>query len=103
MKRLFVSLPMRGKTGDEIIAEHNRIVLKAQEALGEALVPVRHIFGYCEDEDNMAARRLGNAISCMAEADVVAFGKGWEKARGCRIEHQVCLDYDIDIVEIYSD
>ena len=103
MKRLFVSLPMRGKTDDEIIAEHNRIVLKAQEALGEALVPVRHIFGYCEDEGNLEARRLGNAISNMAQADVVAFGKGWEKARGCRIEHQVCMDYGIPFVEIYSD
>ena len=38
-----------------------------------------------------------------AEADAAVFAKGWEEARGCRIEHEICLAYGIDIVEVYSD
>ena len=102
MKRLFVSQPMRGLTDDEIVAERNRIILKAQEALGEAVAPMRGNY-YPPENEAMAARCLGDSIAAMAEADVAVFGKGWENARGCRIMHQVCMDYGIPFVEIYSD
>lgn len=104
MKKLFVSQPMRGLTADEIVAERNRIILKAQEAMGEAVNPLP---SFVETYDvglteRTPVRFLANSIAILADADVAVFGKGWEEARGCRIEHKVCMDYDIDIVEIYS-
>lgn len=36
----------------------------------------------------------------MAKADVVVFAKGWEAARGCRIEHAVAEEYGLTIFEI---
>lgn len=33
------------------------------------------------------------------EADVVYFAKGWENARGCRIEHTVAKEYGLKIME----
>ena len=105
MKRLFVSQPMRGKTDDEIVAERNRIILKAQEALGEAVNPLP---SFVETYDvglteRTPVRYLANAIAMLADADVAVFAKGWENSGGCQIEHMVCTEYGIPFVEIYSD
>ena len=102
MKKLFVSQPMRGRSEDEIVAERNRVILKAQEALEEAVDPIP---SYCPEahEGIGPVRALANSIYLLGDADVAVFAKGWEKARGCRIEHQICLDYGIDIIEVYSE
>ncbi len=34
----------------------------------------------------------------MAHCNVVYFAKGWENARGCKIEHEVALQYGLDIL-----
>ena len=102
MKKLFVSQPMRENSPDEILAERNRVILKAQEALGEAVDPIP---SYCPGahEGIGPVRALANSIYLLGDADAAVFAKGWEKARGCRIEQAICLEYGIDIVEIYSD
>ncbi|RHU77980.1 DUF2829 domain-containing protein [Butyribacter intestini] len=38
----------------------------------------------------------------MADADVAYFAKGWESARGCRIENQCAIEYGIDTIEDYT-
>ena len=99
MKKLFVSQPMRGRNDDEILAERNRIILEAQETLGEAVDPLPSFFEkYVVEGARTPVRYLANAIAMLSDADVAVFGKGWEDARGCRIEHQVCIDYGIDII-----
>ena len=107
MKNLYVSQPMRGKTWEEIMQERKKIIAKAEEALKQTLnvinpyeTPGR---GAEIMDGGVAVLFLGASIKTMADADFVAFGKGWEDARGCRIEHQVCMDYGIPFVEIYSD
>lgn len=46
------------------------------------------------------ARILGMSIELMSDADLVIFAEGWQYARGCRIEHRVCQDYNIPYKEI---
>lgn len=41
---------------------------------------------------------LGESIKLMANADCAYFMKGWNKARGCIIEHEVCERYGIPII-----
>ena len=36
----------------------------------------------------------------MSEADAVVFMPGWENARGCRIEHEIALEYGKYIREV---
>ena len=43
---------------------------------------------------------LAKSIEKLAEADIAVFTPGWEKARGCRIEHQIAEEYGISIFEI---
>ena len=40
---------------------------------------------------------LGEAIKKMANCDTVVFAKGWQYARGCRIEHEVTRLYPFDV------
>ncbi len=40
---------------------------------------------------------LGKSIMAMADVEAVYFLKGWENARGCKIEHEVAKQYGIKI------
>ena len=41
---------------------------------------------------------LGESIKLMTNADCAYFMKGWNKARGWIIEHEVCKHYGIPII-----
>ena len=101
MKKLFVSCPMAGIRDEMILAERVRIHEKAEAALGEKLEMIESfIDGRTFGEKNAPVRYLAQSINLLADADVAAFGQGWERARGCRIEHEICLDYGIDAMEV---
>ena len=102
MKKLFISQPMNGKTNDEILAVRNRAIESAERELGEKVEVIDSLF---KDAPHEAKPLwfLGESLKLLSEADVVFFAKGWEKARGCRIENQCAIDYGIDlIIEDYS-
>lgn len=42
---------------------------------------------------------LAKSLELLADADVAYFAKGWESARGCRIENQCAIEYGIDTIE----
>lgn len=104
MKKLFISCPMAGVPDDVILGERVRIHQKAEAALGEKLEVIdSFVDGRTFTEKNASVRYLGQSLEYLAQADVAAFGKAWERARGCRIEHRVCEEYGIDVIEVYSD
>lgn len=42
---------------------------------------------------NEAIYYLSKSIEFISKVDIVYFMKGWEKARGCKIENKICQDY----------
>lgn len=92
MKKLFISQPMRGKTDEEIFAERANAIQAAKDSLGEDVEVIDSWFG---DFDGKALEFLGKSILLLAQADVAYFAPGWDKARGCQIEHQCAALYDI--------
>ena len=48
---------------------------------------------------NIPVAYLGKSIGLLATADVAYFGEGWKDARGCKIEHEVAVQYGIYIIE----
>lgn len=101
MKKLFISQPMRGRTDEQILAERKKAVEKAIEIMGE---PVEVLDTYFEDfklakGKNIPLQYLSKSISFLAEADVAYFAKGWENARGCKIEHDCAVAYGIKVIE----
>lgn len=98
MKKLFISQPMGGKTDEEIKAERAKAIEEASELVGE---PVEVIDSFFEKApaDAKPLWFLGKSLELLAGADIAYFAKGWQDARGCRIEHTCAVEYNIDRIE----
>lgn len=59
-----------------------------------------YLLDYNPDKGNIPLKYLAKSIDLLADADLVAFGKGWEEERGCIIEHMCAVKYGIKIIYI---
>jgi hypothetical protein len=102
MKKLFISQPMRGKTDEEILAERKKAIESAERNLGE---PVEVIDSFFQNAPTDARPLwfLGKSLELLSTADIAYFAKGWEDARGCRIENQCAIEYGIEVIEDYTE
>lgn len=102
MKKLFISQPMAGKTDEEIKETRKKAIEYAELLLGEKVEVIESFF----EEAPAEAKPLwflGKSIELLSQADIVYFVKGWDKARGCKIEHQCAVAYGIkSIAWIYG-
>ncbi len=99
MKKVFISQPMRGKSKVEILEEREELIIRAEELWGDIEV-LYSCFDDFGSENWTPLRYLAESIKLLSEADGVIFGKGWENARGCRIEHTCATEYGIDTLTV---
>ena len=92
MKKLFISQPMRWKTEVEILRERTIAYQKVVDILGEDVEVIDTYFKNFK-ENPKPLHYIAKSIECLAEADIVYFAKGWENARGCKIEHLCAVEY----------
>lgn len=102
--KLFISQPMRGLTDEEILKAREEIRKRAEEVVGKKLQLIDSFIDECPGEINkqVPVWYLGKSIQLLSEADVAYFGKGWNEARGCKIEHEIAMQYGIKVIEEYS-
>lgn len=100
MKKVFISQPMRGRTGEEILAERARVVQVVRDAVDEDIEVIDSFFQ--EVDTPVGANRplylLGRSLELLATADLVYFVSGWQYARGCSIEYTCATQYGISIM-----
>jgi hypothetical protein len=98
MKKLFISQPMGGKTDEEILEERERAIEAAKELLGE---PVEVIDSFFQSAPVGAKPLwfLGKSLELLSGADIAYFAKDWQKARGCKIEHECAVEYGIPRID----
>ena len=101
--RLFISQPMRGKTDEQILAVREKAIASAKRHLGEDVEVIDSFFQGVNYAGNKPLYLLGKSIELLASADVAYFAKGWEEARGCRIENTCAIEYGIDVIEDYTE
>ena len=106
--RLFVSQPMNGKTEEEIKHERAHLVRVGTEEVRKEYgdgTEVEVVDSFFEDAPHDASPLwyLGESIKLLGTADVAIFASDWESARGCRIEHQCAIDYELEVIESYSE
>ena len=91
--RVMISQPMGGKTPEEI--EAVRKAAKASlEARGYHVVDtVFSAYTPPNDVVEPSLLYMGLATLAMSKVDAVYFVRGYEKARGCRIEERMAMDY----------
>ena len=104
MKKAMLSQPMAGKTEAEITAARQRAV-QALEAQGYEVVNTLFTDEWYSRE-SMEARGvvqiplcfLAKSLENMSLCHAAYVCKGWEKARGCRIEHEAAVAYGLTIL-----
>lgn len=97
MKRIFISQPMKGLSDEQIKKERQIIVDSIVAEYGR---DIEIIDSYFEGApaDAKPLWFLGKSLELLSTADMVFFAKGWEYARGCRIEHITAEEYGIEII-----
>lgn len=98
MKKLFVSVPMKGRTEEEIKASIQKMKKIAEIYEGEEL---ELIDSYIEDnppkDNNQAIWFLGESLKKLAQADVfIGINEAWDWC-GCYIEIETAKRYSIKI------
>lgn len=102
MKKLFISQPMKGKTDEEILRVREKAIKSAENTLEEPVEVIDSFFQNASADDR-PLWFLGKSLELLATADVAYFAKGWEEARGCRIENTCAIEYGIDVIEDYTE
>lgn len=94
--KVMISQPMRGKTIEKVKKERSEVIKKLQEC-GYTVLDT--VFGNpVQPDDNEAIYNLAESIKYIAKADIIYFMKGWEYSRGCKIEHEVSVEYGKEII-----
>ena len=88
--KIMISQPMRGKTEKQIKDERADLVKRFEE---EGLEVIDTVFEEAPADEDMAIYMLSQSIRYIGKVDALYFMKGWENARGCRIEHEVAVAY----------
>lgn len=100
MKKLFISQPMNGKTNEEILAVREKAIDSAKKNLGDDVEVIDSYFeDYNPENGCVPLKYLSKSLELLADADIAYFAKGWEDARGCRIENQCAIAYGIEVIE----
>lgn len=101
MKKLFISQPMKGKSDEKILRERKNAIKSVEKLLGE---PVEIIDSFFQSApvDARPLWFLGKSLELLSTADIAYFTKGWEKARGCKIENTCAIEYGIAVIEDYK-
>lgn len=105
--KAMLSQPMAGKTNEEIIATRERAIAVLKERGYEIINTLFTDEWYSSEAmkkrgvENIPLRFLAKSLENMSLCHAAYFCKGWENARGCRIEHEVAKAYGMTI--IYED
>ena len=94
--RVMVSQPMVGRSLEEINRERLSVINRLKEKGHEYVNTI--IREQAPASRSQALWYLGKVLQIMSDCDAVLFMRGWDVARGCRIEHQAALDYGLQIM-----
>ena len=96
--KLFISQPMLNRSNEEIKAERELIIASLKTAMIYSEIEVIDSFFENAPHDAKPLWFLGKSLQLLSSADLAVFAKGWENARGCKIEHECALQYGISLV-----
>lgn len=103
-KKAMLSQPMAGRNDQEITETRERAI-SALEKQGFEVVNTLFADDWYR-KDSMASRGvvqvplcfLAKSLENMSLCHAAYFCKGWEQARGCRIEHEAAKAYGLEII-----
>ena len=102
--KAMLSQPMAGKTEEEIIATREKAIATLK-SMGYEVVNTLFTDEWYSQE-SMSTRGvvqvplcfLAKSLENMSLCHAAYFCKGWEKARGCKIEHDAAVAYGLKVI-----
>ena len=102
--KAMLSQPMAGKTDEEIVATREKAIAALKEQGYEIVNTLFTDEWYSQEnaEERGVVHRslyfLAKSLESMSLCHAAYFCKGWENARGCRIEHEAAKAYGLTII-----
>jgi hypothetical protein len=104
MKKAMLSQPMAGRTQEEIVATREKAI-SALDARGYTIVNTLFTDEWYSTE-KMTERGvvqiplcfLAKSLENMSLCHAAYFCKGWENARGCKLEHDAAKAYGLEVI-----
>lgn len=104
-KKAMLSQPMMGKTTEDIVATREKAIADL-ETMGYEVVNTYFADEWYSDEAmekrgvvQVPLWYLAKSLENMSMCHAVYFAKGWENARGCRIEHDAAVAYGLKVLQ----
>ena len=94
--KIFISMPMNGKTDEQIAEEFEAYSEKLRKQFGKTIKIIKSIDNSNETDP---IRLLSKSLYKLAKADIVFFAQGWQSARGCSVEFNVAKMYGKAVLE----
>ena len=104
MNKVMISQPMKDLTEKQILETQDTFLDFAKKENMEVMNTYFKDEWFAKIELNhvgviqVPVYYLAKSLEKMAHCNVVYFAKGWENARGCKIEHEVALQYGLNIL-----
>ena len=97
---VMISQPMKDISSDDILATREKAI-NTLEQFGYDVVD--NYFAddnglVSDDTKNIPVAYLAKSIAIMAKCNAVYFCRGWETARGCKIEHEIANSYGLAVI-----
>ena len=96
---IMISQPMNNLSSEKIIEVREKAI-HTLETFGYDVID--NFFtddGFItEDTKHTPVAYLAKSLEVMSKCDAVYFIKGWETARGCKIEHEIAKNYGLAII-----
>lgn len=96
--KLFISQPMKDKTDEEIKQVREEAIQSVKEKFPDEEIEVIDSFFENAPHDARPLWFLAKSLELLSTADIAYFCKGWEEARGCKIENTCAIEYGIEVV-----
>lgn len=104
MMKAMLSQPMNGKADEEIKATRDKAIAvltsKGYEVINTLFTDEWHSKEKMEERGvvQIPLCFLAKSLENMSLCHAAYFCKGWESARGCKIEHDAAIAYGLDII-----
>ena len=102
--KAMLAQPMAGKTQDEIVATREKAIAALEEKGYEIVNTLFTDEWY--SKDSMTERGvvqiplcfMAKSLENMSLCHAAYFCKGWENARGCKLEHEAAKAYGVEVI-----
>ena len=94
---MFISMPMNGKTDEEIEAEFKNISNRVVSSFPNVQIIDSLIRDY---KTRTPLENLSISINYLSQADAAYFAPNWDKYRGCQVERMCCDHYGVEILGV---